>query len=72
MVMNEEDVKDTPNQGPSLPPGIKPEAVLSFLGNISRALNELADGINQTITNIVTEGTKMEATEEGAANDETR
>jgi len=71
MVMNE-DKKDTPDQGPSLPPGIKTEAVLSFLGNISRALNELADGINQTITNIVTEGTKMEATEEGEANDEAR
>ena len=34
--------------GPSLPPGIKTEAVLSYLGNLSNAMREMADGINQT------------------------
>ena len=46
--------------GPSLPPGIKTEAVLNYLGNLSQALTGLAGEINQTITTIVTEGTKGE------------
>jgi|TARA_R100001530_G_scaffold113937_1_gene80887 hypothetical protein len=59
--MEEQDVQ--------LPPGIKTEVVLSFLGNISQALTEISNGINQTITTIITEGTKpME--EEGETNEE--
>ena len=55
----------------TLPPGIKTEAVLGFLGNISNALTDIANGINQTITMIVTEGTKpMQAEDmEGESND---
>tara|TARA_R110002020_G_scaffold57933_10_gene159108 strand:+ start:2335 stop:2535 length:201 start_codon:yes stop_codon:yes gene_type:complete len=50
----------TEESGPSLPPGIRTEAVLSYLGNLSQALADMANGINQTITTIVTEGTKGE------------
>ena len=63
---------DDAGEDVALPPGIKTEAVLSFLGNISNALTDIANGINQTITMIVTEGTKpMEAEdmEEGESND---
>ena len=59
---------DTPDM--ELPPGIKTEVVLSFLGNISQALTEISNGINQTITTIVTEGTKPMDIEEGEANEE--
>ena len=63
-----EDTKDNAPEimeGPSLPPGIKTEAVLSYLGNLSNAMREMADGISQTITSIITEGTKAEETVEG-------
>ena len=75
--MTEETMVVTDNQdnapdmdGPSLPPGIKTEAVLSYLGNLSNAMREMADGINQTITSIITEGTKTEAEEGEKTNEE--
>jgi len=61
---------DTPENNMELPPGIKTEVVLSFLGNISQALTEISNGINQTITTIVTEGTKPMDIEEGETNEE--
>ena len=61
---------DDAAEGPSLPPGIKTEAVLSFLGQISNALSDISNGINQTITMMVTEGTKPENDNEGDSNDE--
>ena len=68
-------VEDTTEESQSLPPGIKTEAVLSYLGNLSNTLREISEGINQTITTIITEGSKeVEVTsEEGETNnDETR
>ncbi len=63
-VMTEEATSDESvmmnENGPNLPPGIKTEAVLNYLGNLSQALMGLANEINQTITTIVTEGTKGE------------
>jgi len=56
-------VSDNTNEGPALPPGIKTEAVLMLLGNISNALQDMANGINSTITQIVTEGSKLESTD---------
>jgi len=66
-------VEDT-EENQSLPPGIKTEAVLSYLGNLSNTLREISEGINQTITTIITEGSKeVEVTsEEGENNDEAR
>jgi hypothetical protein len=65
-----EDVCPTDVDAQSLPPGIKTEAVLMMLGNISNALNEMVNGINSTITQIVTEGSQMEQTEGENTNDE--
>ena len=59
-----DDCEDQPLSVDSLPPGIKTEAVLMLLGNISNALNEMVAGINGTITQIITDGSKMEHTEE--------
>jgi len=53
----------------SLPPGIKTEAVLAFLGNISQALIEISNGINRTVTSIITEGSQQESTEGEDSND---
>ena len=61
---------DTTEHDMELPPGIKTEVVLSFLGNISQALTEISNGINQTITTIVTEGTKPMDIEEGETHEE--
>tara|TARA_R100000654_G_scaffold48194_1_gene74379 strand:+ start:655 stop:888 length:234 start_codon:yes stop_codon:yes gene_type:complete len=58
------------NTEAQLPPGIKTEAVLSFLGNISRALTDITNGINETVTLIVTEGTKNMEQEEGDTNED--
>ena len=44
---------------PDLPPGIKTEAVLMLLGNLSKALGDIVASINGTVTQIITEGTNQ-------------
>ena len=66
-----EETMDTEEMTLDLPPGIKTEVVLSFLGNISQSLTEISNGINQTVTAIITEGTKKPMdTEEGETNEQ--
>ena len=50
----------------SLPPGIKTEAVIMMLSNITAALNEICSGINNTVTQILAEGTKVQGELENA------
>lgn len=69
-MQDKEENMDVPVEDMGLPPGIKTEVVLSFLGNISQALTDISNGINQTITTIVTEGTKPMDINEGETNEE--
>ena len=60
---------DEENGMPNLPPGIKTEAVLMLLGNLSKALGDVVASINGTVTAIITEGNNAMMNDEGEMSD---